>query len=81
VGGGQWAVGGGQWSVEQGSWVVGRGNAENGFKLPAACPSTWTGLDRGSWGVARGAWRVRRIDDGRSETAELILDRYLVLGS
>jgi len=70
VGGGQWAVGGGQWSVEQGSWVVGRGNAENGFKLPAACPSTWTGLDRGSWGVAhetdrRPPQRNRGVDSGQ----------------
>jgi len=82
-GGTKWAVGGGQWAVERdvwsvggGQWAVGSGAWECGKRLQTArCVSVH--VDRsGPWIVDRGAWRVRRIDVGRSETAELILDRY-----
>ncbi len=75
MGSGRWAVGCGRWSVEPGAWSLepGEWNVENYFKLPAACPSTWTAAGRGS--VWRGAWRVRRTEVGRNETAELFLDR------
>jgi len=70
VGGGQWAVGAGAWSLEPGAWSLepGEWNVENYFKLPAACPSTWTA-------AGRGAWRVRRTEVGRNETAEFFLGR------